>query len=500
MKRIPIVFLCFFSWIITACANVPVPRYTATTQAHPQSPTISPKSTRVPVRSTILASTQPVTELDPTIIFVKTRVPTQTEVAIPTSYNLPAWMAQSDTPVLTALIANEIEKSQHLYFVNAKTGENFTMQIPTKVIGFFWFDNSRFGFLEANGKSMALINTLDGTVSTIILPPQAIQFIETGDEADLAALQVVRCGRDAKYCASTLVDEFYFENVTVYGSYGSAQFSKLGRYRAEIDTSLTEARILVLDSKTDTLIWQSPDGDGVSDIEYEWSPISDNLIAVVRGNLDPISEFHTKDMNLCLINVKNGELVRSYQAKFGSIDWSPNGNLILYLDPFYMYRNYGFAFQSAPCLLFLDSGQSKCMTSIPRSQIPVGFSFRTTGLYQWLSDSKSIAYIYVYQLNDPHYQISGNLCIYNLMNGSIDCPTDYLDVLKDHSIIHYDFSPDEKVVHFCYAVNSILNDYADTSQDAIIGMDGTGFSTWVGNINEDGMWGCSHEHIWRPVR
>ena len=193
----------------------------------------------------------------------------------------------------------------------------------------------------------------------------------------------------------------------------------------------------------------------------------------------------------------SGEIISTYSGNFGGLSWSPDGRKILYQDPLVHYHNYGIPFQDAPCILILGSGEKRCLRSIPR-MIPTGYELLTTGVYEWASDSNSIYYTYLYSL-PSQWNIMGNLCNYSLVNSHINCPTQGLEALQGRSVNSYSLSPDEQFIHFCYSASTILNDYADIADDGIIKVDGSGFFSWVGTIQDGGPQTCSIDTLWRPL-
>jgi hypothetical protein len=198
------------------------------------------------------------------------------------------------------------------------------------------------------------------------------------------------------------------------------------------------------------------------------------------------------------VDISSGKTLSTFNGDFGILRWSPNGKMILYLNPQFRYRNYGIPFKNAPCILFLESGEKKCLRSIPR-EIPTGYKLLTTGLYEWASDSNSIFYTYLYTL-PSEWNILGNLCNYSLIDSHIKCPTQNLEVLKERGVISYDISPDEQYIHFCYSESTILNDYADTANDGVIKIDGSNFFSWAGIIQDQvPEQSCSSQTLWRPL-
>ncbi len=447
----------------------------------PFSPTIS--RTMIPSLNPTKIRSQKITS---TSIFIP--IPTTNSPTFPYNYDLPVWISDPNTTIITALITDDIKKIRHLLFVNSTTGEKYEMQVPQKVGGFFWFDNSHFGFISIDKKTLYLIDTLNGDVSTHKTNEQETRFINLNSELFLAGLLVIR--------EDNSNNDFYFMQAK---NYPESTYSKNNTYFAMRNTGQPEYQIIVTDPRNGQEIWKTDPNNGIWNMEFEWSPTNNNLLAIIGGRPLPVDLIEISDMRLTIVDVREGNVVKSYKGNIGPIEWSHDSRYILYLNPEYFFRNYGIAFTDAPCILNVESGKSKCLTSIPYTHIPNQFSLMTTGIYHWMLDDKSIAYTYVYLSTDQAYKISGDLCIYDLTNGSINCPTDGIDALTGRSIISYDFSPGEKYVHFCYSASTILNDYADVANDGMISIDGRGFTNWTGYIMDGGPTTCSPEHVWRPL-
>jgi hypothetical protein len=260
-----------------------------------------------------------------------------------------------------------------------------------------------------------------------------------------------------------------------------------------------ERTLTVYGTKTNQAIWKVTLPQDRFITEFIWSPVNENLLAFLEGSATPAG-FITESMKLNVVDVSQGKILFTYDNDdFGETQWSPDGQMILYLDSSYRYRGYGRAFTEAPCILFWETGKKRCLDKIPNI-IPAGYKLETTGVYQWSKDSQSIFYTYEYVIISDHYEMLGNLCVYRLIEDSIHCPTQDLEALRKRSALWYDISPDERFIYFCYSDASIMNDYADESSDGIIGIDGSGFFSWVG-ASRDYLpkTQCSGETLWRPL-
>ncbi len=391
-----------------------------------------------------------------TQVSIKTPNVTITPIAVSAtpSFDFPLWMSNPETVILATLITDEINQTNKIHFINASTQEIFELDVSKDFGGFFWFDNLNFGVVVKDTKTVQKYN------------------LQTGE---------------------ILTESFPFDNLS---EYWRDRFIKSKKYFTELDA---EDKILtVKDTKTNETVWEVALPENRYVTEVVWSPVNENVLAFLQGSPDlPIGRI-TQNMTLTIVDITKGEIIATYDGDFGILEWSPDGKMLLYLDPSFYYRLYGVAFQDAPCLLILATGEKRCLRSIPRV-IPEGYELLTTGIYDWTSDSNSIFYTYAYKL-PSQWSILGNLCNYSLIDSQIYCPTQNLEVLKERSIINYKLSPNEQFIYFCYSTSTLVEDYAGEANDGIIKMDGTGFLSWTGRIiNGYPNHLCSPNSYWRPL-
>jgi hypothetical protein len=368
--------------------------------------------------------------------------------------DFPSWMSNPNTVILEALIIDDVKQTLKIHFINAATEEKFELDVSKDFGGFFWHNNLNFGVVVKNTKTVQKYN------------------LQTGE---------------------ILTESFPFDNLA---EYRRDRFIKSKKHFAELDA---EDKVLtVKDTKTNETVWEIALPENRYITEVVWSPVNENVLAFLQGSPDlPIGRI-TQNMTLTIVDITKGEIISTFDGDFGILEWSPDGKMILYLDPSFYYRGNGVAFQDAPCLLILATGENRCLRSIPRV-IPEGYELLTTGIYKWTSDSNSIFYTYAYKL-PSEWSILGNLCNYSLIDSQIYCPTQNLEVLKGRSVINYKLSPDEQYIYFCYSKSTLVEDYAGESNEGIIKIDGTGFFSWIGRII-DGYPPhiCSGDSNWRPL-
>ncbi len=417
-----------------------------------------------------------------------TAIPENTQVPLSNYYDLPAWMKNSETNISAALITNDFEQTRKIAFFNASTGDRYEMSMPQDISGYFWYDNANFGFLSKDLSTSYRINLPTGQVFTQGVSQEETRLLN--QEYDDYENKSGDTANELILLKDSSTNSLVFERARWHDK------SKSGLFTASWYGD-NNAGIEVLDNKTNQIIWQYPLSAGMYGTELAWSPNEEGQLAFLQGKPEPLNGFITESMLLILVDITTGKILSSYSGNFGDLRWSQDGEKILYQNARSRYRTYGYGFVDAPCVLFLELGEKRCLRSIPRL-VPAGLTLETTGVYEWGKDNESIYFTYLYSSPKAN-SYSGNLCIYSLINSHIDCPTQGLDVLKENSIVYYDLSPDQQFIHFCYSASSILNDYADTASDGVIKVDGSGFFSWVGVIQDGGPQSCSYGSIWRPL-
>mgnify|MGYP000920910969 FL=1 len=255
--------------------------------------------------------------------------------------------------------------------------------------------------------------------------------------------------------------------------------------------------ITIIDTRDKQIVWEINLLKDFYGTEFVWSPTDENRLAFIQGKPIPYNDFEMTTIKLTIVDIDKKETLWTYDDDFGRMVWSPDGKKILYQNNTSRFSNYGVGFRDAPCIFFLETGMKRCLRSIPRFT-PPGFILATTADYSWGADNESIFYTYLYFSQQNSSSMSGNLCVYSLKDGHINCPIQNLAELKDKSIVRFEISPDEQFIYFCLSSSSVLNDYADVSSDGIIGIDGKNFFSWIGNSNNIPPL-CSERVLWRPL-
>ena len=491
MKKIPIAAL-YVTMLIQSCvAEVSISTEIATEVSSPtliSTPTQKPTATITHLPSFFPSATPTVTPTE------KPFVP------YPSSLILPDWMSNPQTTILANPITerrgNEIT-SASISFLNSLTGERYEIPFPSGAKAYFWYDNLHFGLLSNNLRMMYLLDMRTGQVAK-----QDVSIVSTRLLSRDDFFGPLKIKQDPLYPSSFLFDHAL--------SFWGSPYSADTRYFAESDRSQNENPITVIDLETGQVIWQSNPSDGYWDVHFLWSPVKNSYIALVAGSISNTGfGFPINNTTLSLLDVETGEIISSYKIDAGRIQWSLDGKKLLYRNAISDYWNFGKGFTEAPCYFNFETRTESCFWRIPNRPLPNGYTLITTDNYQWSPDGKSIYFTYSY--NSPDGMI-GDICNYNLVDGSFTCPTANLFDLPGWNIdwqygwriATYNLSPDGKHIHFCLDSNHPLSDdQGGESKDGLINIDGTSLMTWVSQQIVDGQYKSSrcsfYSALWRPL-
>ena len=450
--------------------------------AFPTNQFVSPTSSaQKPIVASVIPDSE--TEISSLKDIQPTLIPEDTPEPLLASYAFPVWMKNPKINIVAALITNEIEKTRKMAFFNATTGEKYEILMPQNMSGYFWYDNTNFGFLADDLKTTFRLDLTNGQVTSEIVPSPSVRLLEPDWTGRLNGLKIVKESPSS-------------QDFTLTSSW-KPDYSKNATFT--LSTKPNRDGITVINNITNETIWDLTTPSETYITVYAWSPTNNNLLAYIQGKYADPTDFITKGITLNIVDVVNGKTLATYSGDFGRMSWSPDGDKILYQNAKSIYSNYGVGFTEAPCILFLNSGEKRCLRSIPRI-VPPGYTLATTGRYKWSTDNTKIYYTYLY-ISKESYSILGNLCVYDLISGHINCPTTELEALIEHDV-GYKFSPDEDYIYLCISESTLLNDYVGNSRDGIIRSDGTGFFSWTSSIREDGPnETCSYSYnvLWRPL-
>lgn len=485
MKKISTAVIYMTILIQSCIAEVP-------TEA--SSPTPTSKPTQKP--------TATITHL-PSFFLSATPTVTPTEkpfVPYPSSFDLPDWIRNPQAMILANPIIERrgIEiTSAIMAFLNPHTGEWYNVPFPSDAKAYLWYDHLHFGFLSNNYQTMYVLDMSSGQVTKQAVSIESTRLLSTND-----FFGPLKIRQDPLY-PSNFVYEYAF-------SYWGYPYSMDTRYFAESNGAKNEDPITVTNLETGQVIWQSNPSDGYWDVHFLWSSVQNSHLAIVAGRLSETGfGFPTKDTTLILLDVETGKTIASDKVDAGRIQWSPDGQKLLYRNAISDYWNFGLGFTEAPCFVSFETRKESCIWRIPNRPLPNGYTLITTDDYQWSADGKSIYFTYSYSSPDG---MIGEVCNYNLLDGSFSCPTANLPELPGWNIdwqygwtiATYDLSPDGEHVHFCLDSNHPLSDdRGGESKDGLINIDGTSLITWISGHMVDGQYKSSrcsyYSSLWRPL-
>lgn len=485
MKKISIVAL-YLAMLIQSCSSK------ASTQV----------STQTPVSTPTQKPTATLTHL-PSFFPSETPTVASTErpfAPYPSSFDLPDWMSDPQTMILTNPITERLRSeivSANMAFLNPRTGEWYNIPFPSDAKAYFWYDNLRFGFLSNSHQKTYVLDMSTGQVTNQDVPSTFTRLLSSND-----FFGPLKMRQDP-----LLPSSFIFEHAFSYWGY---PYSMDTRYFAESDRSKNEEPIIVTNIETGEIIWQSNPSDGYLDVHFLWSPVKSSYLAMVVGKpSDTGFGFPVIDTTLIVVDIETGETISSDKIDAGRIQWSPDGIKLLYRNAMSDYWNFGIGFTNAPCFFNIETREENCIWRIPNRPLPNRYSLITTDDYEWSSDGKSLYFSYSY--NSPE-GMAGDICNYNLVDGSFTCPTSNLSELPGWNIdwqygwrvSTYDISPDNKYIYICLDSNHPLSDdQGGESIDSLINIGGTSLVTWVSEQIVDGRYEstrCSYySALWRPL-
>jgi hypothetical protein len=405
-------------------------------------------------------------------------------------YTFPSWMSDPSTNILVAHTLNEFKNNNGITFYDAATQEKFEIGIPENTKGYFWYDNAHFGFLADDLKTMQLVDLNSGQTIEEPIPPETLRLwnynreIHPYTDKNIMAFELIHT--DLNNGGLLFQQTKYKRNI-----------SKDGAFFASVNGE-NRNMIAATDIETTQTAWEYIAPNGYFVTNFAWSPTDENQLVFVLGMKDQNNEINLLSTRLFIVDVFHKKILRTYEGDFGEIEWSTDGKMILFTNSKLLFRNFGLGFTEAPCFYYIETGIKRCLRNIPQVSHP-GYDFKTTAVYQWGPGGENIFFTYLFLMHEMPFSWSGNLCIYNLNDGQIHCPTQGLTELRENSIVGYSISPDQKYIHFCFSDSSVLNDYEGTSRDAIIKIDGTGFFSWIGNRLVETPSSCSQGSLWRPM-
>lgn len=330
------------------------------------------------------------------------------------SLELPAWVKNPSSQIILFKYDASSERSSEIGFFNAASGEQAIIKLPFEIYQYYWKDAKHIVFLEGYC-SEPIVRVTELDISQGILSPSTAENLP----------------KDIASC---------------YGLEDKTE-------KIKIDATLPEPTIEEFDSSSGSWFRVTDPNDGISDIRFELSPNEDYLgIVQIQGKYDfpelwqplfgtQVSVYHLPDRKLVASFAEEKEV----------------SSMLLFTDN----ENLVYVRENMPCVISVVEKTKKCIHAIadrfPESTIVLGDS---------LQDREKLGFLYF-----SNYPYRGGWCIYNLFSGTLVCPTDEFEDLKEQTVLNYALSPDDNYLLIEYddkGCPAPWCDYANNPQIAVI--------------------------------
>jgi len=440
---------------ITSCLFIILLVTLAACSADVSDPVTVPPVTTVPkvvVATKTAVSPTTIPTILPTSLptFTVTPPPTISSIPIPPTatpspvYDLPAWINDPETAVLTAVMSLEPHTEGMIGFMNIDSGELFSLPLPPSTSDIYWGQDEKGTYFEFN-KTHEIVGMADELYVERV-------YIATGESQQIS-----------------------HEN---FGSYWVNHNKKSpdGRFVARITRENDQLKVTLETMETaeiKTLVDPFYDNNSSFLADMGWSSYG-NLLSVGRY----IRYDNNTSGNGLTIYTWTGDIYRQFKDKRWFI-WSPINN---YEG---LYEQDGDFGARLPCILDVQNGDEICLEEISawREELNV-----ESGLYKWSYSGEQISFIY-WQAG-----VSG-LCFIEIDSREINCPVDWESLGGRNEVggISYirhnpDWSPDGHYMQF------IINPFSPAGDD--------GTFTRIVTSDLDGnnlqIWGYGYDASWRP--
>lgn len=400
MKTIRGFILFFIVAILTGCtarSDAATVTTAATDTLYPTN-TISPSKTPTPNPS-------------------NTPQPTQTPTATPiTHIDVPGWLGDPNASVLL-IPRGEYDSEIHTFvFINADSGEEFELPDQTNIGGYFWMSNGLyFGMIDFENRTISFLDVKTGDFERAIPLQESFRFVDLHSNKVLHNYFV--------YGASPDDDQLLITRPLYENDFENRYLSFNGTFialRSVNNNGLFGVEII----RTSERIKLLPDNE-LTDTGFSWSP---NMLYLAVS---------LSDKTMRIYDVESGNLIRNYTNANNPM-WAPNGEWVLYNIPINLHRgdNRSDYIENSPCISNIFTGVIRCLSFLKK--IHAG---NYIGNYQWLPDGKSLTYLfYDYDLRQ------GGICITNLTEFEVSCPTEDIEELNQQAVFDFIVSPNGKYI------------------------------------------------------
>ncbi|MCL4271371.1 MAG: hypothetical protein KJZ72_17570 [Anaerolineales bacterium] len=396
--------------------------------------------------------------------FTKTATPIPPQ--IPDKYEFPTWVSDPNNQVF-AMVTDVLKDSNQLTFINANTHEKYVINVPsTDISHYFWTPEGKsLGFIKSNFASVYLVDLATGKVSESNIPESFTQCIDERQREKFPILRYFSVE------SSSPSDTSFFCPPPVFNF---SQEEKDGKHITFLENPTTGQKVQL----------SSNNGSDIS-YRYELSPSFDK-IAILQGSSPDPDLIHPMGTSISIYSLPEGKLVSTFDGKFCSMKWSPDGDKLLTTQSDENACNSN----SVPVILYPSSGRSQRITAIENAQ----HSKYSISTFNWSQDSNFLYYTYV----NPD---RSDVCRYDLKKDDIFCPTSSFNELNERNVEYYKFSPDEKFLTVLYGDSCAGCDYWGDPSSVLMNIDGSdmlflGKEIYRSEVNSPYPYNTL---VWRPL-
>jgi hypothetical protein len=324
-----------------------------------------------------------------------TSTPTPTAPIFELPTELPTWMRDPSSQIIFFTYDAYSIRSSEIGFFNAASGEQAIIRLPHKIYQYYWKDTNHIVFLEGYCaepiERVTELDILQGTLSP--------------STAENLPWYIASCYGIEEETSATI----------------------------RIDATSSEPTIEILDPSSETWLRVTDPNDGISDIHFSLSPNNDYLgVVQIQGEYD-FSELWRPlfGTQVSVYHMPDRQLVASFaeeKAVSAMLLFTDNENLV-------------YVRENTPCVISIATASKQCVNTFSDR-----FPASTIILGEPLSNGTKFSFLYF--SDTPH---QGGWCIYNLLSGEINCPTDEFEDLQEQTVVNYALSPDNNYLLIEYA-------------------------------------------------
>lgn len=392
--------------------------------------------------SPAVSTTAPTSEMTPTVPIKASRV-----------LQLPEWLKSPREPDIFIANGCPTKENCRLVLVNPGDGARFDLPIQDVAVYFWLLGGTGIG-LVTNQQDFLEIDLASGVMVSATLPVQSLRFFQDALPSEFPRPAYALAGADS--------DEWFL--VT-----DGKDFSFDHKRRVLQDFSQEETPLSIETLETGEVIQATRQDDGLYDVEYAWSPVSNGL-AILQSAAPGVpalsGQVVYEKTRILLFDAGKKIAIGEFEGDYASLRWSPDGRALLYQT----HPEDSPGYRQDTCLLNVQTGQSRCLDAIA-SQTSDAYNLR----FQWLPDGSGLAY-----LKHASSGETAHFCIYQFKADRLECPSQDLPSFHDRKILHYSLSPDGRFVFLTSDTPYSSYDAPEMPLSAWMRINGQGFT---------GLWG-----------